>query len=61
MADLLLHGLVVDQAVVEHASNDDEEGEEDKLREEAGDDEFFSRVESCQGATGLDAAAWKCC
>ena len=61
MADLLLHGLVVDKAVVEHAGDDDEEGEEEELREEPGDDEFLARVESCQGAAGLDTAAWGKC
>jgi hypothetical protein len=61
MADLLVHGLVVDEAVVEHSSDDDKEGEEKELREEAGDDEFLARVESCQGAAGLDTASWGKC
>ena len=42
---------------MEHAGDDDEEGEEEELREEPGDDEFLAGVESCQGAASLDAAA----
>jgi hypothetical protein len=59
MSDLLLHWFIVDEAVVEHAGDDDEEGKEEELREEAGDDEFLARVEGCEGATSLNAATYK--
>jgi hypothetical protein len=50
--------LVVDEAVVEHACDDDEEGEEEELCEEAGDDELFACMKRFECTHGLDAATY---
>jgi hypothetical protein len=54
-ADALLERFVVHEAIVEHASDGNEDGEEGKLRKQAGDDEFLARVHGFYRAAGLDA------
>jgi hypothetical protein len=61
MLNALLKRFVVNEAIVEYACNDNEEGEEEELAKETGDDEFLACVECFNCTCCLNAAACVIC